>query len=117
MQLLSAILVAFTASGAAANIPATTLKSTSTGINNGPDLYPRWCNHGTQGNGGCEANGRNTYCIDTHVRTSADVHGSRATQCSDVQTSYFEVFRMTTVASENKDGVSSCENNGVIWCS
>ncbi|KAG5958198.1 hypothetical protein E4U57_001471 [Claviceps arundinis] len=99
MQLLSAILVAFTASGAAANIPATTLKSTSTGINNGPDLYPRWCNHGTQGNGGCEANGRNTYC------------------CSDVQTSYFEVFRMTTVASENKDGVSSCENNGVIWCS
>ncbi|KAG6089214.1 hypothetical protein E4U30_002317 [Claviceps sp. LM220 group G6] len=69
MQLLSAILVAVAATGAMADIPATTLKATSTGINNGPDLSPRWCNHGTQGNGGCESAGRNTYC------TSADVPG------------------------------------------
>ncbi|KAG6120879.1 hypothetical protein E4U14_002930 [Claviceps sp. LM454 group G7] len=75
MQLLSAILVAVAATGAVADIPATTLKSTSTGINNGPDLYPRWCNHGTQGNGGCESAGRNTYCVNTHAWTSADVPG------------------------------------------
>ncbi|KAG6061904.1 hypothetical protein E4U32_002741 [Claviceps aff. humidiphila group G2b] len=65
MQLLSAILVAVAATGAVADIPATTHKPTSTGINNGPDLNPRWCNHGTQGNGGCESAGRNTYCVNT----------------------------------------------------
>ncbi|KAG6025896.1 hypothetical protein E4U19_002887 [Claviceps sp. Clav32 group G5] len=75
MQLLSAILVAVAATGAVADIPATTHKSTSTGINNGPYLYPRWCNHGTAGNEGCEASGRHTYCIDTHAWTSADVPG------------------------------------------
>ncbi|KAG6061903.1 hypothetical protein E4U32_002740 [Claviceps aff. humidiphila group G2b] len=48
MQLLSAILVAVAATGAVADIPATTHRPTSTAINNGPDLYPRWCNHGTQ---------------------------------------------------------------------
>ncbi|KAG5951319.1 hypothetical protein E4U57_006959 [Claviceps arundinis] len=62
MQLLSAILVAVAATGAVADIPATTHQSTSTGIHRGPAIYPRWCNHGTSGDGGCEANGRNTYC-------------------------------------------------------
>ncbi|KAG6147817.1 hypothetical protein E4U37_007809, partial [Claviceps purpurea] len=62
MQLLSAILVAVAATGAVADIPATTQRTTSTGINNGPYLYARYCNHGTQGDGGCEANGLNTYC-------------------------------------------------------
>ncbi|CCE33728.1 hypothetical protein E4U35_006499 [Claviceps purpurea] len=99
MQLLSAILVAVAASGAVADTPATTQRSTSTDINNEPPRFPRWCNHGTAGNGGCEANGLNTYC------------------CNAVQTPYFEVFRMVTVASENEDGISSCENGGVIWCS
>ncbi|KAG6106652.1 hypothetical protein E4U13_007335 [Claviceps humidiphila] len=99
MQLLSAILVAVAATGAVADIPATTLKSAATGINNGPDLHPRWCNHGTAGNGGCESAGRNTYC------------------CSTVQTPYFEVFRMTTVVSKNKQGSYNCENGGIIYCS
>ncbi|KAG6106646.1 hypothetical protein E4U13_007340 [Claviceps humidiphila] len=63
MQLLSAILVAVAATGAVADIPVTTHKSTSTGIHRGPAIYPRWCNHGTSGDGGCEANGRNTYCV------------------------------------------------------
>ncbi|KAG5937725.1 hypothetical protein E4U60_001737 [Claviceps pazoutovae] len=75
MQLLSAILVAVAATGAVADIPATTQRSTPTSINSDPVPYPRWCNHGTGGNGGCEANGRNTYCIDTHAWTSADVPG------------------------------------------
>ncbi|KAG5951854.1 hypothetical protein E4U57_006566 [Claviceps arundinis] len=75
MQLLSAILVAVAATGAVADIPATTHKSTSTGIHRGPAIYPRWCNHGTSGDGGCEANGRNTYCVNTHAWTSADVPG------------------------------------------
>ncbi|KAG6061905.1 hypothetical protein E4U32_002742 [Claviceps aff. humidiphila group G2b] len=77
MQLLSAILVAVAATGAVADIPATSFRSSPTGANKGPVYHPQWCNHGTQGNGGCEANGLHTYCvqIDTHVWTSADVPG------------------------------------------
>ncbi|KAG5936531.1 hypothetical protein E4U59_004949, partial [Claviceps monticola] len=62
MQLLSAILVAVAATGAVADIVTTNSTSTLTSINNDPVPFPRWCNHGTGGNGGCEANGLNTYC-------------------------------------------------------
>ncbi|KAG5950910.1 hypothetical protein E4U58_001376 [Claviceps cyperi] len=52
MQLLSAILVAVAVKGAVASltvmIPA--------------PVGSIWCNHGTAGDGGCEANGLHTYC-------------------------------------------------------
>ncbi|KAG6104977.1 hypothetical protein E4U13_008107 [Claviceps humidiphila] len=99
MQLLSAILVAVAATGAVADIPGTSFRSPPTGENKGPVYHPQWCNHGTQGNGGCEANGLHTYC------------------CSDVQTPYFEVFRMTTVISRDEAGNFNCENGGAIRCS
>ncbi|KAG6056104.1 hypothetical protein E4U17_002488 [Claviceps sp. LM77 group G4] len=99
MQLLSAILVAVAATGAVADPFATTQMSAPARTTDGPDLYRRWCNHGTGGNGGCEANGLRTYC------------------CSTVQTPYFEVFRMVTVVSRNKEGDIQCENGGMIWCS
>ncbi|KAG6082894.1 hypothetical protein E4U16_005327 [Claviceps sp. LM84 group G4] len=67
MQLLSAILVAVAATGAVADPFATTQMSAPARTTDGPDLYRRWCNHGTGGNGGCEANGLRTYCTSSDV--------------------------------------------------
>ena len=32
-------------------------------IDDWPDNYMLWCDYGHAGNGGCEANGFNTYCV------------------------------------------------------
>ncbi|KAG5955272.1 hypothetical protein E4U58_007160 [Claviceps cyperi] len=86
MQLLSAIFVAIAAQGALVNArPA--------------DKSELWCNHGTGGNGGCEANGLHTYC------------------CNYDQTDFFDVLRHVTVASQDGNKRTGCDNNGIIFCS
>ncbi|KAG6008617.1 hypothetical protein E4U21_004257 [Claviceps maximensis] len=58
----------------------------------------RYCNHGTQGNHGCEDNNLHTYC------------------CNIEQTAYFEVYREVTVMSRNLNGDIHCEMGGYIFC-
>ncbi|KAG5951801.1 hypothetical protein E4U58_001060 [Claviceps cyperi] len=94
MQLLSAIFVAIAAQGAVVNAAAITSTDTpSRGV------ATHWCNHGTGGNGGCEANGLHTYC------------------CALRKTNFFEVPRQVTVVSQNGEGSSNCANGGTIYCS
>ncbi|KAG5950967.1 hypothetical protein E4U58_001347 [Claviceps cyperi] len=91
MQLLSAIFVAIAAQGAVVN-------AREPGDHPPPPPF-RWCNHGTGGNGGCEANGLHTYC------------------CRTERTDYFDVQRKVTVVSQNSEGSTGCENGGLIFCS
>ncbi|CAG8977758.1 hypothetical protein HYALB_00010979 [Hymenoscyphus albidus] len=55
----------------------------------------RFCNDGTEGNGGCEAEGLATYCC-----AGIDKIGP------------FQTFRETTVPSRNKANSVSCEPAG-----
>ncbi|KAG6098974.1 hypothetical protein E4U30_002321 [Claviceps sp. LM220 group G6] len=66
----------------------------------GYKAYPegRWCNHGTAGDKGCEAQAEHSYC------------------CVDAKTPYFNTWRQVTVTSKNDKGTTSCENGGTVWC-
>ncbi|KAG5954187.1 hypothetical protein E4U58_000155 [Claviceps cyperi] len=68
----------------------------------GPSInaYPegRWCNHGTAGDKGCEAQNEHSYC------------------CVDAETPYFDTWRAVTVTSKNNKGGTDCENGGTVWC-
>ncbi|KAG5952531.1 hypothetical protein E4U58_000763 [Claviceps cyperi] len=85
MQLLSAIFVAIAAQGAV--------------VSAAPSLPGGlWCNDGTAGNGGCEANNLHTYC------------------CNYQPTDFFHVFRAVTVPSKNPQGTEGCDYDGMVYC-
>ncbi|KAG6098979.1 hypothetical protein E4U31_004604 [Claviceps sp. LM219 group G6] len=97
MQFLSALFLAVAASVASAAVldPAhsSDLKARNDDI--------RWCNQGTPGDGGCEAQGHHTYCCSM----SASPVGVFTTQ------------RNVIVASKNSNGGTSCEGNGgSVYC-
>ncbi|KAG6169838.1 hypothetical protein E4U51_001293 [Claviceps purpurea] len=66
----------------------------------GYKAYPegRYCNHGTDGDKGCEAQAEHTYC------------------CVGAPTAYFDTWRAVTVTSKNSTGGTGCENGGTVWC-
>ncbi|KAG5981270.1 hypothetical protein E4U55_003126 [Claviceps digitariae] len=66
------------------------------------NIIPKWCNHGTFGNGDCERT------IGQKLRTFC---------CSFKQEGEFQVRRATTGASPGPDHISSrCNGSGYIMC-
>ncbi|KAG5953199.1 hypothetical protein E4U58_000515 [Claviceps cyperi] len=97
MQLISVLLMAVAASVAsAATLKAFPYQQPYTG-------HERFCDHGTSGNGGCEANGKNTYCCDYQQNLPA-----------------FSIMRVTTAVSVNSEGYSDCTSgngqHGMVYC-
>ncbi|EME87829.1 uncharacterized protein MYCFIDRAFT_201282 [Pseudocercospora fijiensis CIRAD86] len=60
--------------------------------------YAVWCNYGTGGNGGCEANGKHTYCCNN------DNYQSKA----------FPIWRVSTVPSKDKNGHTDCTSGNPV---
>ncbi|KAG5932741.1 hypothetical protein E4U60_005021 [Claviceps pazoutovae] len=97
MQLISVLLMAVAASVAsAAAMPAPWGYQQYTG-------HERFCDHGTAGDGGCEKNGKNTYCCQYQAELPA-----------------FSIMRQTTALSATPDGDSNCKTGngqiGMIYC-
>ncbi|KAG5949846.1 hypothetical protein E4U58_001882 [Claviceps cyperi] len=87
MQLLSAIFVAIAAHVAVVSATPSQL----------PGL---WCNYGTHGDGGCEANNLHTYCCAPYGHKS----------------DYFPIWRHVTVTSSNGAGGIDCDHDGIVYC-
>ncbi|EME89129.1 uncharacterized protein MYCFIDRAFT_209994 [Pseudocercospora fijiensis CIRAD86] len=65
--------------------------------------YAGYCNYGTAGNGGCEANGKHTYCCAEDNMYSSD----------------FPIYRQYSVASLNPHKGTDCtsgKSQGFVAC-
>ncbi|KAG5958191.1 hypothetical protein E4U57_001464 [Claviceps arundinis] len=96
MQLISALLMVAAASVASAAAFAPYGWQRFTG-------HERFCDHGTHGDGGCEKNGKHTYCCQYQEELPA-----------------FAIMRQTTALSATPDGDSNCVSGngqiGMIYC-